>query len=69
MITDSVCSNPIRRRAELVLTALHPGAPSSRRGRDRWTLQVSLDLTVTAAPTAAELTALRGMRTVGSRLR
>jgi glutaconate CoA-transferase, subunit B len=67
VITDLGVLEPDPASGDLVLTALHPGATVEQaQAETGWTLQVSLDLTVTPAPTAAELTALRGMRTVGS---
>lgn len=67
VITDLGVLEPDPDTRELVLTALHPGiSPERVRAETGWELQVSADLKVTTAPTAAELTTLRGMRTVGS---
>ena len=67
VITDLGVLTPDPDTAELVLTELHAGcAVEQAMAETGWTLQVSPDLTVGAAPTAAELTALRGLRTVGS---
>jgi glutaconate CoA-transferase subunit B len=67
VITDLGVLEPDPDSAELVLTALHPGCTAERAMAETgWTLQVSPELTITPAPTAAELAALRGLRVVGS---
>ena len=68
VITDIGVLEPDPETAELVLTAVHPGA--HRRagdGRDRLDPAAGRRRDVTAAPTTAELAALRSMRTVGAR--
>ena len=66
MITDLGVLEPDPESHELVLTALHPGVAVERvRAETGWELQVSVDLKATSPPTAAELTALRAMTTVG----
>jgi glutaconate CoA-transferase subunit B len=51
-----------------VLTAVHPGhTVEQAMAETGWTLQLAGDVTFTAAPTTAELDALRAMRTVGAR--
>jgi glutaconate CoA-transferase, subunit B len=67
VITDLGVLEPDPETAELVLTALHPGVTVEQaRAETGWTLQASSELAVTPAPTAEELAALRGLRTVGS---
>ena len=67
VITDLGVLEPDPHSHELVLTALHPGVAVERvRAETGWELQISVDLKITAAPTEAELTALRSMTTVGS---
>ena len=67
MITDIGVLEPDPETAELVLTALHPGhTVEQAMAETGWTLQVAVDVGVTAAPTTAELAALRGLRTVGA---
>jgi glutaconate CoA-transferase subunit B len=67
VITDLGVLEPDPQTAELVLTAVHPGcAVEQAIAETGWDLQTALDLTMTAAPTTAELTALRGMRPVGA---
>ena len=53
---------------ELVLAAVHPGhTVEQAMAETGWTLQLAADVMFTAAPTTAELAALRSMRTVGAR--
>jgi glutaconate CoA-transferase, subunit B len=67
VITDLGVLEPDRESAELVLTALHPGITVEQvRAETGWTLQLAAEVSITAAPTAAELATLRGMRTVES---
>lgn len=67
VITDLGVLEPDPDSAELVLTALHPGVSVEQvRAETGWELQVSVDLTITAAPTETELATLRAMTTVGS---
>jgi glutaconate CoA-transferase subunit B len=67
VITDLGVLEPDPDTSELVLTALHHGVDVEQvRAETGWTLQVSADLMITSPPTAAELTTLRGMRTVGT---
>ena len=66
VITDLGVLEPDPESAELVLTALHQGVTVERvRAETGWDLQVSSDLTTTAAPSEAELGTLRSLRTVG----
>jgi glutaconate CoA-transferase subunit B len=68
VITDLGVLEPDPETAELVLTAVHPGhTVEQAMAETGWTLQLAGDVTFTAAPTTAELAALRAMRTVGAR--
>ena len=68
VITDIGVLEPDPETAELVLTAVHPGhTVEQAMAETGWTLQLAGDVTFTAAPTTAELDALRAMRTVGAR--
>jgi glutaconate CoA-transferase, subunit B len=68
VITDIGMLEPDPETAELVLTAVHPGhTVEQAMAETGWTLQLAGDVTFTAAPTTAELDALRAMRTVGAR--
>ena len=68
VITDLGVLEPDPETAELVLTAVHPGhTVEQAMAETGWTLQLAGDVTFTAAPTTAELDALRAMRTVGAR--
>jgi len=67
VITDLGVLEPDPEAKELVLTAVHAGVTVEEvRAQTGWELQVSADLEVTAAPTEAELAALRSMTTVDS---
>ena len=67
VITDLGVLEPDPEAKELVLTSVHEGVSVEEvRAQTGWELQVSADLEVTAAPTEAELAALRSMTTVGS---
>jgi glutaconate CoA-transferase, subunit B len=68
VITDIGMLEPDPETAELVLTAVHPGhTVEQAMAETGWTLQLAGDVTFTAAPTTAELDALRAMRMVGAR--
>jgi glutaconate CoA-transferase subunit B len=65
VVTDLGILEP--RDGELTLTKTHPGVePDEARAATGWELRVADDLAQTEAPTAAELEALRGLRTAGS---
>lgn len=67
VITDLGVLEPDPATCELVLTALHPGVTVEQvRAETGWDLTVAPDLATTAAPTAAELTTLRALRTAGA---
>ncbi len=67
VITDLGVLEPDPETKELVLAAVHPGISVEEvRAQTGWELQVSMDLTITAPPTDAELATLRSMKTVGS---
>jgi len=67
VITDLGVLEPDPEAKELVLTSVHEGVSVEEvRAQTGWELQVSADLEVTAAPTEAELAALRSMTTVDS---
>jgi hypothetical protein len=52
---------------ELTLVAVHPGADAdAARAATGWELRVASDLRETEPPTAAELAALRSLRTKGA---
>jgi glutaconate CoA-transferase, subunit B len=60
VITDLGVLEPDPDTAELLLTALHPGATVERvRAETGWALEISADLVETTAPTERELAALR----------
>jgi glutaconate CoA-transferase, subunit B len=64
VVTDLGILEPVA--GELTLVAVHPGAdPDQARAATGWELRVSDDLSETAPPTDAELTALRALRTKG----
>ncbi len=66
VITDLGILRPGPDTAELELTALHPGATVEQaREATGWELRVAADLTVTEAPTEAELSALRALKAAG----
>ncbi|WP_455713058.1 CoA-transferase subunit beta [Streptomyces rimosus] len=68
VITDLGILRPHPETAELELTALHPGATVEQaREATRWDLRVAGNLTVTEAPTEAELSALRALKAAGRR--
>ena len=63
VITDLGVLRPDPVSAVLTLTALHPGASVAQaKAATGWDLPVADDLTVTDAPTAAELSALRALQ-------
>ncbi|MEV0339075.1 CoA-transferase subunit beta [Nocardia sp. NPDC050713] len=63
VITDLGVLRPDPETAELVLTALHPGVTVDRvAAATGWELRVAPELSVTAPPTAAELSALRALQ-------
>ena len=67
VITDIGVLEPDPETSELVLTTLHPGhTVEQAMAETGWTLQVAVDVGVTAPPTTAELATLRGLRTVGA---
>jgi glutaconate CoA-transferase, subunit B len=62
VITDLGMLEPDPQTCELTLTQVHPGVdPEQVRAATGWPLRVASDLAVTAAPTAAELRALRAL--------
>jgi glutaconate CoA-transferase, subunit B len=64
VVTDLGVLEP--RDGELTLTQLHPGAePSQAHEATGWSLRVADDLRESEPPTAAELSALRSLRTKG----
>jgi glutaconate CoA-transferase subunit B len=66
VITDLGVLEPDPETAELVLTALHPGVAVERvLSETGWPLLVADDLSVTAAPTEAELATLRALTAAG----
>lgn len=63
VITDLGILRPDPADGELVLTAVHPGRTADQaRAATGWPLRVAETVTTTAAPTAAELAALRDLR-------
>jgi glutaconate CoA-transferase, subunit B len=63
VITDLGVLEPDPVTCELTLTGLYPGVTTGEvREKTGWDLAVSADLQVLAAPAAAELTALRALR-------
>jgi glutaconate CoA-transferase subunit B len=65
VVTDLGILEPVA--GELTLVAVHPGAdPDQARAATGWELRVSDDLSETAPPTDAELTALRALHTKGA---
>ncbi|MEU2252354.1 CoA-transferase subunit beta [Nocardia xishanensis] len=63
VITDLGVLRPDPETGELVLTALHPGVTVDRVvAATGWELRVAHELSVTAPPTAAELSALRTLQ-------
>jgi glutaconate CoA-transferase, subunit B len=63
VITDLGVLRPDPVSRELVLTEIHPGVVVDEvSARTGWPLRVSATLTVTAAPTPAEVAALRELR-------
>ena len=62
VVTDLGILKPQREERELTLTAVHPGVDVDQaREATGWDLRVVDDLSVTPAPTEAELTALRAL--------
>jgi glutaconate CoA-transferase subunit B len=65
VVTDLAILEP--RDGELTLVAVHPGTDAQTvREATGWELRVAGDLRVTEPPTAAELAALRALRTKGA---
>jgi glutaconate CoA-transferase, subunit B len=66
VVTDLGILEPDAATRELTLTRVHPGVGVDRvREATGWELRVAADVRETAAPTAAELRALRALRTKG----
>ena len=62
VVTDLGILEPRGEERELTLTAVHPGVDVDQaREATGWDLRVADDLSVTPAPTEAELTALRAL--------
>ena len=62
VVTDLGILEPLGRERELTLTSVHPGVDADQaREATGWELRVADDLSVTPAPTDAELKALRGL--------
>ncbi|HET7566889.1 MAG TPA: CoA-transferase [Gaiellaceae bacterium] len=65
VVTDIGILEPVD--GELTLVAVHPGADAdAARAATGWELRVASDLRETEPPSAAELTALRALRTKGA---
>ncbi|MCP2288396.1 CoA-transferase subunit beta [Nocardia amikacinitolerans] len=63
VITDLGVLRPDPETGELILTASHPGVTVDQvAAATGWELRVAAELSVTAPPTAAELSALRALR-------
>ncbi|MCP2278071.1 glutaconate CoA-transferase subunit B [Nocardia amikacinitolerans] len=63
VITDLGVLRPDPETGELILTALHPGVTVDQvAAATGWELRVAAELSVTAPPTVAELSALRTLR-------
>ena len=66
VVTDLGILEPQGVERELTLTSVHPGVDFEQaREATGWDLRVADDLSVTTAPTEAELTALRGLEAKG----
>lgn len=66
VVTDLGILEPRGEERELTLTSVHPGVDVDQaREATGWDLRVADDLGVTAAPTEAELTALRALEAKG----
>ena len=66
VVTDLGLLEPDPATKELVLTHVHPGVGAEdARAATGWELRVADDLRETEAPTAEELTTLRGLKTAG----
>jgi glutaconate CoA-transferase, subunit B len=64
VVTDLGILEPDRATCELTLTSVHPGRTADEaRAATAWPLRVADSLATTAAPTGAELTALRSLKT------
>jgi glutaconate CoA-transferase, subunit B len=62
VVTDLGILEPLGNERELTLTSVHPGVDADQaREATGWELRVTDDLSVTPAPTDAELKALRGL--------
>lgn len=62
VVTDLGILEPCGEERELTLTSVHPGVDADQaREATGWDLRVADDLSVTAEPTEAELTALRAL--------
>jgi len=67
VVTDLCVLEPDPVSAELTLTTLHPGIEPERvRAATGWELRVAADVRVEQPPSAAELQALRALRTVAT---
>jgi glutaconate CoA-transferase subunit B len=65
VVTDLGVLEPDPDTCELVLTSLHPGISADRaRAETGWPLHVAADVATSEPPSADELIALRGLRTV-----
>ncbi len=68
VVTDLGILEPRGDERELTLTSVHPGVDADQvRDATAWDLRVAEELGITAAPTEAELTALRALRAEGER--
>jgi glutaconate CoA-transferase subunit B len=66
VITDLGVLRPDPETSELTLTAVHPGVTVGQvTAATGWELRVARDVTATAPPTHAELTALRALKAAG----